>query len=431
MTAPLLARDTPGSRPDRIKARLVTGLIGIATYAVAVVVVLGADGAGPATVVALLVVMTVAVWALWLMLARGQTPGYKVLGLVVTDPATGMPAGGKLFIRNLLQAVVSLLSCGIAEPIISYVSFDGRSTWFDRTVGVHVVEVAGRPARDPEAHTPATPALAAAVTAVSLDHDDALSDPTHLVENDPPQAQTGWQPVSSGHAPIQSIPSHTSEGEPRRPQTPVVLPPVLPSSASVPRQSAVPRPVGGEAPPAGGEGMITGVPWPRSVRGSSASQGHDEEPVHDPAAGVTPTAAPSTPPPPAHAADAAPSGSDHTVVDEDVLDAAGLTPVLVLDDGEQHPIGAPLVLGRAPVPPAEHPDAEVVAIADPTMKVSKTHALVTYDGASVLVTDLGSTNGLRIVVGTEPSRRLAPRVPHVLRTGERILIGGRSFEVAR
>ncbi|MGN7800863.1 FHA domain-containing protein [Leifsonia sp. 22587] len=93
---------------------------------------------------------------------------------------------------------------------------------------------------------------------------------------------------------------------------------------------------------------------------------------------------------------------------------------LVLAGGHAVPVGRTLLLGRNPshaaLPGA--PDAELVAIDDPTSTVSKTHAALAPDGDDLTVTDLHSTNGV-VVDGA----RAEPGEPVRLRGSADLLLG--------
>ena len=52
-------------------------------------------------------------------------------------------------------------------------------------------------------------------------------------------------------------------------------------------------------------------------------------------------------------------------------------------------------------------------------KVSRKHALITKNGATIAVTDIGSLNGTYINRGS----RLAPGVEHTLQPGDELIIG--------
>lgn len=66
---------------------------------------------------------------------------------------------------------------------------------------------------------------------------------------------------------------------------------------------------------------------------------------------------------------------------------------LVLPDGARLPIRARVLIGRAAIVDPRWPDAEVLAIDDPTKSMSKTHACLEVDALGLSVTDLYSLNG--------------------------------------
>lgn len=116
------------------------------------------------------------------------------------------------------------------------------------------------------------------------------------------------------------------------------------------------------------------------------------EPVA-PVAAAAPAAAPAVAP--------APAGPSEEIEERTVLAArrqAGWS--LALPDGSSvHITGDAVVLGRNPVAPADAPHAQVVAIADATRTVSKTHALLRRVEQTWVITDLASTNGVFLVDG--------------------------------
>jgi pSer/pThr/pTyr-binding forkhead associated (FHA) protein len=77
-----------------------------------------------------------------------------------------------------------------------------------------------------------------------------------------------------------------------------------------------------------------------------------------------------------------------------------------------HRLDAPVVVGRRPSAPrvASGPAAVLVPVASPTSEVSSSHVRVEQLGATVVVTDLRSTNGTVVT--------LPGRVPVTLRQGE-------------
>ena len=77
-----------------------------------------------------------------------------------------------------------------------------------------------------------------------------------------------------------------------------------------------------------------------------------------------------------------------------------------------HRLDAPVVVGRRPSAPrvTSGPPAVLVPVASPTSEVSSSHVRVEQLGATVVVTDLRSTNGTVVT--------LPGRVPVTLRQGE-------------
>lgn len=107
--------------------------------------------------------------------------------------------------------------------------------------------------------------------------------------------------------------------------------------------------------------------------------------------------------------------------------AAAIAPgaTLALDSGEVIEIrGSGILLGRDPAPSPGDPRLVPVAIADPSMSVSKTHLAVIRAGAGLVAIDLGSTNGSAIVrAGVEHS--LTAREQVALRDDDTIRLGDR------
>ena len=85
-------------------------------------------------------------------------------------------------------------------------------------------------------------------------------------------------------------------------------------------------------------------------------------------------------------------------------------------NGDPIPLNAPAYIGRKPSAPRISSGARplLVAVPSPKREVSSTHVEVRQHGASVIVTDLGSTNGT--VVSTPGS------APLRLRQGESVVV---------
>ncbi|MDQ0892686.1 FHA domain-containing protein [Agromyces ramosus] len=90
-----------------------------------------------------------------------------------------------------------------------------------------------------------------------------------------------------------------------------------------------------------------------------------------------------------------------------------------------------LVLGRDPVAVSPYADAKPVPVVDPARSVSKTHALVDAAPDGVSVTDLHSTNGVRIRTADVELHELAPGIPAVVPPGASILLGDLELRVQR
>jgi hypothetical protein len=104
--------------------------------------------------------------------------------------------------------------------------------------------------------------------------------------------------------------------------------------------------------------------------------------------------------------------------------------VLLLDDGSVFQLDSDYVLGREPSLDASVAEgkARPLRISDETGIVSRVHVKVHLDGWRVLVTDLGSANGTRVLLPRQPADQpLAPQVPIVLATGSQVDLGGRGF----
>ena len=87
--------------------------------------------------------------------------------------------------------------------------------------------------------------------------------------------------------------------------------------------------------------------------------------------------------------------------------------------------GACVVLGRDPTPKGR---AHGQVVPGDASSVSKAHLLVDFDGTSVTVEDLRSTNGSTLVRDGD-TRALEPGVPVPLVDGDRVALGTLSFAI--
>ncbi|WP_448629153.1 FHA domain-containing protein [Cellulomonas soli] len=74
----------------------------------------------------------------------------------------------------------------------------------------------------------------------------------------------------------------------------------------------------------------------------------------------------------------------------------------------------------------------LVTVPSPQQDISRTHAEVRVDSGDVLVTDLGSTNGVQVLDEHGQTRRLHPGEPSRVAVGETVDLGdGVTFTVER
>nr|WP_276499901.1 FHA domain-containing protein [Agromyces luteolus] len=100
-------------------------------------------------------------------------------------------------------------------------------------------------------------------------------------------------------------------------------------------------------------------------------------------------------------------------------------------DGIEFSVPERVVVGRDPKPNTWLQGATVVAIPDHTRSMSKTHALLEVRGGRLLVTDLDSTNGVRVwPEGSEPTD-LEPGVPAEVPLDAVVLLGDVALLVER
>ena len=100
-------------------------------------------------------------------------------------------------------------------------------------------------------------------------------------------------------------------------------------------------------------------------------------------------------------------------------------------NGTKHLLTKPLIIGRLPAAPLRGGQAvNLVMVASPEGLVSSTHARVEVQGDVVVVTDLRSTNGTRVMIPGQPTVLLAPGDSMALGVGAIIDLGdGNRLEV--
>ena len=161
-------------------------------------------------------------------------------------------------------------------------------------------------------------------------------------------------------------------------------------------------------------GLIPDAAAPHPAGGATANERTVRVPAADPP-GPAPTPMPVPRP------SALPSGPPRPAAPAWRLRGAGGVDVRV-DRGT--------VLGRDPlVDPASGHAA--VALADPARSVSKTHALVQVVAGRLVVTDLGSTNGVRIWPLGDGPADIPPNVPTEVPDGATLLLGDLGLQAER
>ena len=83
----------------------------------------------------------------------------------------------------------------------------------------------------------------------------------------------------------------------------------------------------------------------------------------------------------------------------------------------------PVVLGRDPAPDPARPGAAPIPLQDPARSVSKTHALVEVVDDRVMITDLHSTNGTRVLTAEGLVHELEPGLATSAESGTTVLLG--------
>ncbi|WP_210766404.1 FHA domain-containing protein, partial [Cellulomonas algicola] len=103
--------------------------------------------------------------------------------------------------------------------------------------------------------------------------------------------------------------------------------------------------------------------------------------------------------------------------------------VLVADDGERLLVTGLTLIGRNPEPRPGEVVAGLVPMIDMTRSVSKTHASVRWDGATLWVADRGSTNGTALVRPGAQPLRLGTATEEEAPVGSQLRLGERVFRV--
>ncbi|WP_173923553.1 RDD family protein [Agromyces sp. Marseille-P2726] len=103
--------------------------------------------------------------------------------------------------------------------------------------------------------------------------------------------------------------------------------------------------------------------------------------------------------------------------------------VLEFDDGTRVAASTTGLLGRNPSAAPDEPRAQLLALVDDSMRISKTHAAFGVDAAGFWMADRSSKNGTTVHPPDGEALRLAPGVRTAVPAGSRVTLGGRSFVV--
>lgn len=365
---PALTGYTPMQLGRRIGVAIVDVVIIYAVYALSVLIMLGVrNQAGAFLGMGVLVALVVAEF--WALFGRSARLSGVFMNAVYVDVQTGRPAPGKIILKGLLQYVLSLLTCGIAPIIIVLASVQPplQRNWFDRTVGLMLVDA--RTGRQPagSADAPGYPAMTA-----------------------PPAYPTPAAP------PMAAYPTPTAP-----PVTAYPTPTAPPASMPAPEPMFIPPP---PDLPVAAEPLFMPPP---------ATEPWLAEPEY-----LRPAVIQSVP---------EMDADDYT---RPAFAAYRPSVIAQLDDGTALSLTPPTVLGRNPQAPATHPMASALSVSDPSMETSKTHLIVGEENSRPWVIDLHSANGVYVTeVGSPEPVRLAPGERRMLDSGSTISFGSRRIRI--
>ncbi|MDO4783621.1 MAG: RDD family protein [Propionibacteriaceae bacterium] len=335
-------------------------------------------------VLAVLLMMVISFLPLVLVIATGWMPGGYLTGVRQIKMSTGTRPGFAALVKYLVFQVISSATFTIGALVIWFKTRDGLGRcWHDRFADILVIDT--RQGRDP------------------------IADPV------PPSAPPRMVPglVGPGVPGQQGVPQPQAQPFPPASQ-PFASPPQPFAPAPQPHAPAP------EAFAPAGE-----APW-------LAPQPSAPSPVpFQPAqAGFAPPPAPAAVPPAGdQSALTLPSGGTGVGEDATISKIPPGSVRLTFDDGTVRYVRTSVVIGRDPVPDAEHPGAQRVPVRDPERTISKTHAVLTVHGDSVVVEDLNSTNGTVVVAPNGERSAALPGTPIWAGAGSTVEFGERSVRI--
>lgn len=177
------------------------------------------------------------------------------------------------------------------------------------------------------------------------------------------------------------------------------------------------------------------VPPPGLIPAAPPPGEEPERTVRD----TPPRSLPAFPPPPGFAPSAVPGTPPSEDARDDALEERVEAPTPTPQPGAwrlrapglEVLLLRPVVLGRDPSTDAARQGAAAVALADPARSVSKTHALVEVVDDRVVVTDLHSTNGTRVLTPEGEAHELDPGRSADVAGGSTLLLGEVALRVDR
>lgn len=384
-----MTTDEPmASLGKRFGARVIDGLIPLPLIVIADVLLLIVGGVAASIIGGLLFLAAIGVAVFNQVIrlgTKGQSWGKQMLGIRVADATSDAPIGiGPAFLREVVFSALAgfCFVLAIVNAVIA-AKDPRRQGWHDK-VAKSVVPLAGA------AGVGGTP-------------------PATAAPSTPPQFAQPWQSLAGG--PVEPPAYAPSAPPPATPPAPA--PPMSPAAPAPP--SAPP------APPA--------APAEPTPPAAPAQHAPPAAPPAEPARPAAPAPAqpPVTPTPPngmvGPPPGMAPPAPQESVPPEATIARPARTTGWTLADarGNSRAVVANLLVGRDPDARLAG-DAEVWAVDDPELTVSKTHALLGVDGGELWIEDWNSTNGVAIRRGQELSV-LQPRTRTPLRDGDVVEFG--------
>lgn len=420
-----------------------------------------------------MVVLFLAVLNFIMLIAKGRTLGMTAMGLRWVSFRDGRINPIMNFSKSLLESVA-----GLIFVILAFVTQDsaGRHA-FDQITSLITIntklgrDTATTPAPlvdDSVPHVPqpwnsssGDPLYAPdGSTVVSSTPSGIINEvPSPLPPNHQPEASyppagvllpdsagTGAPPspwALSGEVPLPPAPQTPAAGPSTSAPSPVV-PAGAPQSPFAPPIHEVPAP--GVAAPnveqPSGSAPLSGISTPETPAPEAPAVSPFAPPIHEvPFSESAPV--PSFAPP---AFEAAPAPSftppvtllstsgDSSAVTEDELDRTiarhpADSVLLTFDDGTHHFLVGQALIGRAPEPEANHPNAQMLPLHDPGRSISKVHLAVSVQSGAVLVEDMHSMNGTTVILPNGTVQAVLPASPVLAPAGSTVYFGERSVKI--